>query len=383
MVHPSSLDRARGALLGSAVGDALGAPLEGLGSQQIHSHYDQVADFVDGSVAWPRKPYRWRMPGLYSDDTQQALALADVLLDHGRIVPERLSELFLALADQPGKFLGAYRGVGRSFREAMNALRRGEAATGQSSAGAGAAARITPVALYYAGKPEAMAEAVLEASLITHRDCRALAGALAVAHAVRRLAAGASREPSLILRLAGDVAASEALLRDCSGRVCGTRPFGSSLACAVAHVESILDRPRPAALAALVEEANRHGPSKPCRRATMGFAAACIPTCLYLLMVTDSFEEAVMEAVNLGGDADNAGAIVGAMAGAYYGVGAIPDRWLDRLHNRAGVDLRAEALSRRTRDGLAIPELVATESALTAQEDEYTRQVLVSVNGHP
>src|SRR5262245_35517656 len=105
MVQPTCLDRARGALLGSAVGDALGAPLEGLSPYQIRAHYGQVVDYVDGAPAWRKKPYRWRMPGLYSDDTQQALAVADVLLSCGRIDPDRLAALYLALAEPPGAFL--------------------------------------------------------------------------------------------------------------------------------------------------------------------------------------------------------------------------------------------------------------------------------------
>jgi ADP-ribosylglycohydrolase len=66
-----------------AVGDALGAPLEGLTAQQIRTHYGRVKNYVDGVQAWKRKPYRWRLRGLYSDDTQQALAICDVLLDSG------------------------------------------------------------------------------------------------------------------------------------------------------------------------------------------------------------------------------------------------------------------------------------------------------------
>ena len=77
----SRMDRARGCLLGLAIGDALGAPLEGLSAQQIRAHYGLVDDYVDGARAWKKKPYRWRMPGLYSDDTQQAMALSDVLLE--------------------------------------------------------------------------------------------------------------------------------------------------------------------------------------------------------------------------------------------------------------------------------------------------------------
>ena len=83
----------------------------------------------------------------------------------------------------------------------------------------------------------------------------------------------------------------------------------------------------------------------------MGFPPACIPTCLYLLLTTDSFEEAVTEVVNLGGDTDTAGAILGAMAGAYYGVDAIPARWLDGLQNREGIEARAIALAQRSTAG--------------------------------
>src|SRR5262245_54260390 len=89
------LDRARGCLLGLAIGDALGAPLEGLSAQQIRAHYNVVVDYVDGARAWKKKPYRWRMPGLYTDDTQQALAIADVLLEQSRVDPERLAKLYV------------------------------------------------------------------------------------------------------------------------------------------------------------------------------------------------------------------------------------------------------------------------------------------------
>src|SRR5262249_34259910 len=98
MPEPTRIDRARGCLLGLAVGDALGAPLEGLSTQQIRAHYGLVTDYVDGAKAWKKKPFRWRYPGLYSDDTQQALVLCDVLLEQHRIDPVRLAELYLDLA---------------------------------------------------------------------------------------------------------------------------------------------------------------------------------------------------------------------------------------------------------------------------------------------
>ncbi len=379
MPQVTRIDRVRGCLLGLAIGDALGAPLEGLSAQQIRVHYGQVVDYVDGARAWKKKPYRWRMPGLYSDDTQQALALCDVLLEQRRVDPDRLAELYVELATPKGAYVGAHRGVGRSFRQVLADLERGVSPrlTGQVSAGIGAAMRIAPVALYFNGDPDGMFDSVMVASLMTHRDIRSLAGAMAVAHAVRRLAAGALRNPSILLRLAADVAREEERIADrYADLVSSLDLHRRSLSRSIAHVESLLDLPRERALAALVEEANHHGAEPACRRATMGFPPACIPTCLYLLMTTDSLEEALIEVVNLGGDTDTTGAILGALAGAYYGVATIPDRWLDGLQNHAAIDLRARALARRSAEGFDIPDLIGTERALSAQESACRERLL-------
>ena len=108
----------------------------------------------------------------------------------------------------------------------------------------------------------------------------------------------------------------------------------------------------------------------------MGFPPACIPACLYLLLTTDSFEDALIEVVNLGGDADSTGAILGALAGAHFGVDAIPARWLDGLQNREGIEARALALAQRSTEGIEIPDLVATEQALSAREAACRRDLM-------
>ena len=100
----------------------------------------------------------------------------------------------------------------------------------------------------------------------------------------------------------------------------------------------------------------------------MGFPPALIPTCLYILLTSDTLDDALIEVVNLGGDADSAGAILGALAGASHGIGAIPRRWLDGLANRDGIDARAVALAGR-RDDPSIPDLVETERVLSVRED--------------
>jgi ADP-ribosylglycohydrolase len=356
-----------------AIGDALGAPLEGLTAQQIKTHYGRIKNYVDGVQAWKRKPYRWRLRGLYSDDTQQALALCDVLLDSCRVDQDRLAEIYLAMATPKGSFAGAHRGTGRSFRQVLFDLERGVPPrwSGQKTAGIGAAMRIAPVPLYFSDDPHSMYESVMASSIMTHRDIRSISGALLVAHAVRRLASGEPPDPSLLLWVAADVARDE---------VCITKEYGDvvisldrhprALSRALAHAESLLDRPRDRALAALVEEANRHGAEPACKRATMGFPPACIPTCFYLLLTTDSFEDALTEVINLGGDTDTAGAILGALAGAHHGINEIPRRWLEGLQNRDGIEARAIALARRSTEGLDIPDLVTTEHELSRKEGE-------------
>ena len=382
MPQSNRSDRVRGALLGLAVGDALGAPLEGLSAQQIRAHYQTVTDYVDGAKAWKRKPYRWRMPGLYTDDTQQSLALCDVLLETGRIDPERLKELYLGLAEPDNGYAGAHRGVGRSFRQVLAALKRGVAPldAGQTSAGIGAAMRIAPVGLFFHDDTDALFEAVMTSGLMTHRDMRSLAGACAVALAVRRMLIDDPRDPSFPFRLAADVARYEDRIVSEFGHVVNlAETHRRSLSTSIAHVESQLDAPRDRALASIVEQANRQGADPICRRPTMGFPPACIPTCIYLLITSESLEDALIDAVNLGGDDDSTGAILGAMAGAHFGIEAIPSRLLLGLQNREGIDLRAQALAQGSTEGFEIPDLVATEQLLSAKE-EHCREYLLS---HP
>ncbi len=381
MPQTTRIDRVRGCMLGLAIGDALGAPLEGLGAQQIRAHYHLVTDYVDGARAWKKKPYRWRLPGLYTDDTQQALALTDVVLAQGSVDLDLLAAIYVEMATPDGGYAGAHRGVGRSFRQVLAELRRGVApdATGQGSAGIGAAMRIAPLALYFADDTDALHDAVLTASLMTHRDVRSITGAMAVAASVRRILDGDPRDASFLFRVAADVARAETrLIAEADGRVASLATYGRSMSQAIAKTEALLEIPRDRALALLVEEANRHGAEPVCRRPTMGFPPACIPTCLYLFLTTDNLEDALTEVVNLGGDADSTGAILGAIAGAYYGVDALPERWLVGLQNREGIDARAVALAQRSTAGIDIPDLIATEKVLSKRESDCRDHLMAS-----
>ena len=256
-------------------------------------------------------------------------------------------------------------------------------ARAQDSAGIGAAMRIAPAAVYFDDDPDALFAAVMAAGLMTHRDVRSLVGAMAVASAVRRLMAGELRNPSLLLRVAGDVARAEArVAAEHADVVTSIREHGKALSSAIVNAERLVDLSRDQALAGLVAEANRHGAAKPgCRRPTLGFPPALIPTCLYLLVTTDTFEDAILEVVNLGGDADTAGAILGAMAGVAHTDEAIPERLLLGLQNREGVAARGDALAARQPLPVDIPGFVATERALCLSEEECRDELIAARMG--
>ena len=74
-----------------------------------------------------------------------------------------------------------------------------------------------------------------------------------------------------------------------------------------------------------------------------GWAVSTLQAALWAFQTTDNFEEALIEAVNLGGDADSIGAVCGQIAGAYYGYSAIPERWLSAIKDREKLDALIEA----------------------------------------
>jgi len=417
------LDSTRGCLVGLAVGNALGAPLEGVTSRKIEATYGVVRDYVDGVRAWRRKPDRWRLPGLHADDGQQALALADVIIDRGRVSSRDLADRLLALeAACPDHYGGAFRSIGRSLKATLTDLANGvpPSLSGQVSAGTSASARAVPLAIRLAHRlnpppatesvstsefvARANAEAesrsdcddqdvrpslwnpldaealedLLAATLPTHRDIRALAGAAAVVSALVRVLRGEPSTASLIFRVAADTRDAENLIAARYGDTLhGVAHHRHAVSTALAAAEAALDHlTRGKSYRHLTRQAGRHGADKAFHHPTIGFAPALVPTCLYLFVKSQSFGDALMSLMRLGGDTDTAGAILGALSGARDGRSGIPDHWLEGLRDTRGFDLRARALAGRLESTATIPDLVATEKMHTEQERFYRADLL-------
>jgi ADP-ribosylglycohydrolase len=131
-------DRYRGAMVGTAIGDALGRPVEGLSPRNIDEAFGHLTDFVPWR-GWTEGP-----TGTFTDDTEMTLCIAQSIVEHERVDPGYLADRFRAWGR-----IG--RGMGSATRAASQRIADGfqwyEA--GSESAGNGAAMRTAPIGLFH------------------------------------------------------------------------------------------------------------------------------------------------------------------------------------------------------------------------------------------
>lgn len=294
------LDRSVGALLGLAVGDALGAPFEGL----ERDSYPRVTDYAAGGM-------HNIDPGAWTDDTAMAICLAESLLARGSLDEQDLLERFLrwyrAGENSAG---GTAIGVSEKTRatlETFERSRRIDVAAAVENAGNGAIMRLAPVAILFRGSaPEARRSAVRQAR-VTHTAGAALE------------AAGSFAELLVIALQTGDL--GSVLL---SARRAGDPNL--------AGISEFPHKGREQ-----ISSASR--------------AVDTLEAALWCLHHARDFEGTVVEAVNLGGDSDTIGAVAGQLAGAIFGASAIPARWMTSLVSRERLAGLAQRLHERARVG--------------------------------
>ncbi len=286
-LSPAVRDRLRAAALGAALGDALGMPLEFGPAQPL--------------TALVREMHSGRLPaGSFTDDTEMALALAESLLAFNPLNPQDLADRFVSwLGHNPPD-------VGNQTYHILNRMRQGldwEAASLESvqrnpnSSGNGSVMRCWPVALARCTQPQELIEESRLQSRVTHpaQDCQ---DACALVNwMIRELAFGASPQQALDSALEAVSVSAQAL------------------------------------------EMLRRAPQQPREAvANSGWVLHTLESAVWGLMTTHSFEEAVVQVANLGGDADTAAAVTGALAGAAYGLDAVPPRWRNALRGEWPLD---------------------------------------------
>jgi ADP-ribosyl-[dinitrogen reductase] hydrolase len=295
-------DRVRGVLLGLACGDALGRPVEFSTPGEISNEHGQLTEMVSHGT--------WNQPaGTITDDTEQALCIARSVAEQGVFDPADIADRFVAWYDT-GPF-----DVGRMTARSLRALKRGAAwdeagkqvwedSPEGSNAGNGSVMRCPPLAIPYANDWEYLVEVSKQSSRITHADPRCTYGSTV-----------------LNLTIAGILGDADAPLQDALDYVGPDAP------------EELVVALRPVA----------RGDS-PAALETSGYVVHSLQTAVHDGLFADSAEEAIVTAVNRGGDADTIGAIAGAVAGARFGASALPDRWRDAIDEADELEDLAERL---------------------------------------
>ncbi len=308
-------EKSIGALIGLAVGDALGD----LGRSQAHrARYGLATDLTDDAKS--------------TDDTEFALLTARMLLDcGGQLTSEHVLDAWQRyILDQGGVF---DRG-GRPLYGAVANLRRGmkPPLSGLDNVGNdddGAAMRITPVGILCAGDPQrAAAMAEIDAQISHARD--GIWAAQAVAASVAAAVVDGSVEEIIQAGLAQ--IPDDSWLGRAMARAMGICDAAGSILDAWKPLHDALWTP------------------------THATAAEAIPQAYAIFRLAEGdFRQGLLWACNFGRDADTIAAVVGALAGARHGVGIIPRAWVEKVRKPSGVALKFTA----NEDIVAIAEALA------------------------
>ncbi|MCA0015832.1 ADP-ribosylglycohydrolase family protein [Mesorhizobium sp. B292B1B] len=330
------MDRAMGALVGGALGDALGMPTQLLSPGRIAELYGHVEDFVAPFADHPVS--KGLSAGTITDDTEQALLLGRILVASGdRFEHARWVNALLDW-EREVKARGSYDLLGPSTKRAIDAINKGVPAedAGRGGDTNGAAMRIAPVGIMMPPEPlDALVDKVAETCRATHNTSIAIASAAAVAAAVSRGIAG------------GDwrAASDSAVVGARRGATHGYWVTGGDIAARIAWAQGLVRGKAPRDAVRVITDLVGTGVA----------SQESVPAAFAVLEIAggDAWQAAVISA-NLGGDTDTIGAIAAGMAGACTGLSRLPQdriaalKGFDMSHVRA---LAADLVAARTSKG--------------------------------
>jgi len=280
------LNRAMGAYLGFACGDALGATVEFMSPKQIRQRYGVHRDMIGGG--WLALE-----AGQVTDDTQMSLAIGQAIIDHQGWNVQAVADNFVAWLESDPPDIGntCRRGIMR-YRDSgeLYGLPRDD------DAGNGACMRNLPVVLSTLTRPDCFSEWSLQQSHVTHNNPLSDAATLTLGRIVNHL----------INNQDMDACKQEA-------------------ECLIGQHGEFAYSPYPGKASAYIVDT--------------------VQTVLHYFFSTDSFESCLIATVNQGGDADTTGALAGMLAGAKYGVEQIPERWLKQLDRQVAGQIRQQAIA--------------------------------------
>lgn len=303
-------NKIKSVILGHAVGDALGVPVEFLSRPELDRN----------PVTRMRGYGTYNLPtGCWSDDTSMTLAALDSLAS-GRVDYDEIMVYF-------GRWYheGAYTPTGVMFdvggtcRQAiLNYTRYHKkplecGLTDAHSNGNGSLMRILPFVLYSEFMPCQREQLIREGSMLTHAHLRSQIGCLIYSVILTHLLRCPSKASA-----AHGLAHAQLLLKDEPEAVFYHRMFAPDYL--------YLER----------EQIK-----------SSGYVVDTLEAAVWCVMTTDSYAECVLKAVNLGEDTDTVAAVAGGMAGLLYGISGIPQVWLAKLLSREWIEEMCEQAAER------------------------------------
>jgi len=291
-------DRALAAFLGFAIGDALGATVEFMTKGEIVARYGVHRNIIGGG--WLRLA-----PGRVTDDTEMALLLGRSLVRRGEIDTRDICDEFAAWLKAGPIDVGntCRRGIRRYITQGTI-----EGPFFEGDAGNGAAMRILPVALATFGHPDRVALWSCAQCHITHHHPLSDDASLALVQMLHGLLSG--NDKRTVRKIA----------------------------------DALVDRHRAFRF-------------EPYQGQSSGYIVDTMQTVLHFYFGTNTFADCVIQTVNQGGDADTTGALAAMLAGATYGMAAMPATWLGKLDRTVATEIRKQ-----------VPKLLAI-SARSAPEE--------------
>ena len=281
-------NRYRGALLGLAVGDALGTTLE----FKRPGTFTPIEDMV-GDGPFGLKPGQW------TDDTSMALCLAESLIECRGFDPvDQLMRYCHWYREAHLSSTGRCFDIGNATRTALERFERtGEpfpGSTDPKTAGNGSLMRLVPVPLFFERVPQAAIEMSGRSSRTTHGAREAVDACRYFAGLVLGALQGRSKDELL-----------------------------SATFCPVPGLWT--DAPLAPKIAAVA--AGSFKVKDPLAIRGSGYVVDCLEAAVWAFHRSETFRDGALLAVNLGDDADTSGAVYGQLAGAYYGENGIPGSW--------------------------------------------------------
>jgi ADP-ribosyl-[dinitrogen reductase] hydrolase len=243
-------------------------------------------------------------PGAWTDDTSMALCLATSLVEkRGFDARDQMDRYLRWYHAGYLSSIGHCFDIGTTTRAALDRYQlTGNPFSGTDdphSAGNGSIMRLAPVAMFYAGDPQAALGYAVESSRTTHGAAECLDACRLLAAILLAVLAGANKEAALFspYKVAGPALSAPAELSP--------------------------------PVRAIAEGAYRHKTADQIRGS--GYVVASLEAALWCFWTTANFREAILAAANLGDDADTTAAVCGQVAGAFYGEAGIPGHWRKRL----------------------------------------------------